>query len=305
MTLAVRSDPLQTESGALPDRCRRHCRNAIPLPDGRRKHRGDLAGLPDDCRTPMKAREPLPDGFRKVRMAIHLIAGEDVDMLGRQARLLRAFLGAQDWLRQHIGENDRMAALVAEFTNTLNAVSEAATAQALGLRTRKAATVELRDAIRRLREHELHLIVAIAAAHASFGEQYGVLNSVRLPRYRMPVVFLLAHARAIRDIVRPFEAEFTQWGCAPGFIADLEASIEEVESIFGKRNSAMMMQVGATAALVQHLSEARRALDAIDAQLYSRFSHDAATWAEWRSAIRVRKKPGRKPAVRRPPAATD
>ena len=226
-------------------------------------------------------------------------------MLGRQQRLITAFVGAQGWLERHLGANDSLAGLVEEFTTTLKAVDDAGSAQSLGLRMRMAATAELRDAIRRLREHELHLIVAIAQAHASSGAEFSVLEAVRLPRYRMPVVFLVAHSRAIRNIVHPFEGQFIQWGCSPGFIAELDAAIDEVETIFRKRNGAMMMQVGATAGLVQHLSDARRALTAIDANLYPRFRHDEVAWAEWRAAIRVRRKPGRKPGVRRPQPAAD
>lgn len=289
--LAVASDQPQTDSVPLPDRCRKDCRDGV--------------ALPDDCRRPRKAGESLPDGFRKVRSAIHLVAGEGGDMLGRQQRLINAFLGAQGWLERHLDENDLLAGLVSEFTAELNTVRDAATAQALGLRMRKAATTELHDAIRRLREHQLHLIVAIARGHASLADEFAVLEAVRLPRYRMPVVFLVAHARAIRDVVRPFEAQFVQWGCSPGFIAELDAAINEVEMIFGKRNSAMLMQVGATAGLVRHLSDARKVLTAIDASLYPRYRDDKVAWAEWRSVIRVRRKPGRKPGRRRLHAETE
>lgn len=226
-------------------------------------------------------------------------------MLGRQQRLISAFSAAQGWLERHVGENDPLAGMVGEFATELNSAREAATTQARGLRARMAATAELREAIRRLREHELHLIVAIARMHASSGNEFAALEAVRLPRYRMPVVFLVAHARAIRNIVLPFETQFAGWGCSPGFIAELDAAIDEVEAIFTRRNKAMMMQVGATAGLVQHLSSARRALTAVDANLYPRYKDDEAALAEWRAAIRVRRKPGRKPGVRLPQTDRD
>ena len=226
-------------------------------------------------------------------------------MLGRQERLFKAFLAAQDWLQEHLDENDLMAKLIAEFSNTLDAAGEASTAQTLGRRMRMAATEELHDAIRRLREHHLKLIVAIAAAQASEGTDFIALQAVRLPRYRMPVVMLVAHARSIRDIVRPYEAMFVQCGCAPGFIDQLDEAIEEVQATFCKRTNAVMMQIGATAGLVRHLADARRLLIAIDAQLAPRYRDDEATLATWRSAIRVRKKPGRKPGARRPQTAVE
>ena len=226
-------------------------------------------------------------------------------MLGRQERLFRAFLAARDWLQEHLDANDLMTGLVAQFSDTLDAAGEASTAQTLGRRLSMAATDELHDAIRRLREHHLKRIVAIAAAQASEGTEFIALQAVRLPRYRMPVVMLVAHARSIRDIVRPYEAVFVQCGCAPGFIDRLDEAIEEVEATSGKRNNAVMMQVGATAGLVRHLSDARRLLIAIDAQLAPRYRDDQATLATWRSAMRVRKKPGRKPGVRRTQTAVE
>jgi hypothetical protein len=208
-------------------------------------------------------------------------------MLGRQKQVLDAFVRVQDWLRRHAPAmaHPSVARRLGELGVVIAGAERAAARQSEGLRSKEDATQELKGAVRKLRRRHLKPISAIAQA---LGDELQVQQACRLPRRRVPVMVLLAVAGGVRDVAGRHAEWFIECGRPPEFASQLDDAIAEVRRMVRRRDRAMFLHVGATAALVQHLKKARQIVELLNCQVLSAFDGDEARLAEWRNARRVR-----------------
>ena len=207
-------------------------------------------------------------------------------MLGRQKQVLDAFTRVQDWLRRNAPAmaHPSVARRLSELGEVIARAERATAHQSEGLRSKEDATQELKGAVRRLRNRHLRPISAIARA---LGDELLVQQACRLPRRRVPVMVLLAVAGGVRDVVARHAAWFIECGRPPEFASQLDEAMAEVRRMVRRRERAVALHVGATAALAQHLKRARQLVELLHCHVLSAFDGDEARLAEWRNARRV------------------
>lgn len=213
-------------------------------------------------------------------------------MLGRQKQVLEAFQRVRAWLQANVAPDasPAHARLCAELSDVVDRAERAIAHQLLRERLSQARTQELRAAVRALRNRHLKPIAAIA--RASSDRIVGIERAAHLPRRRLPVTKLAAEARGLKTSVEPHVEWFVFNGRHPEFLAQLDAAVVEMERVQMQRYRALSLQVGATAALRQHLRRARQLVEILDCHVSSTFEGDEAKLAEWRHARRVQAKPG-------------
>jgi len=186
--------------------------------------------------------------------------------------------------------NAKYAELSAELEKVVGRLEDDASNQMTGWRLGRAATQNLRSAVRTLRD--MHLKPISMIAYALKKEIPGIESATRLPQRRLPVTKLAASARAVRDNAKRYEQAFVDSGRDPDFIAKLDAAISAVERVWLSQARALGMQVGATGAIDDDIHRARQLVTMLDCQILTGYADDAAKLAEWRSAKRVRAKSG-------------
>jgi hypothetical protein len=208
-------------------------------------------------------------------------------MLGRQQRVLDAFQRVQDWLRRNRGnwESPSLARRCEALDDAVARAERAAAHQSSGQRRSQDATVVLRGRVRVLRVKHLQPLSAIARALS--GESVEIRNAFRLPRARTPVAVLLAAARGVHSSAMGREELFIDCGQPADFLARLDDAVREVEHAVRRRDRAMQLHVGATAALVEYLGRARRLVEQIDCHVRTLLDGDEARLAERRATRRV------------------
>lgn len=213
-------------------------------------------------------------------------------MLGRQKQGIEAVLRAQQFIEQHrqtVFPPPRDS-LAQELDDVAARITRAATHQARGRRESLAATEQLRHAVKTLRDRHLKPIALIAEAVEA--ARPGIRAALRLPPRRQAVTLLLAHANGIRQAVAEHADLMVLMGRSPDFVIALHDAMALVARMWRRRERARSLQVGATAALAQHLGTVRRLIAVVDCQVAEAFEGNAAVLAEWHSAKRVHAKPG-------------
>jgi hypothetical protein len=145
-------------------------------------------------------------------------------------------------------------------------------------------------AVRLLRDRHLKPIVAIARATSD--RLVGIDRACRLPQRRLPVTMLAAEANAVRQAAEAHAQWFVDHGRDAEFLTQLDGAVAEMLRVQMRRERTTSLHVGATAALMQHLTRARRLVEILDCHVLSVFESDGAKLAEWRVARRVQAKPG-------------
>src|SRR5688500_7255663 len=214
------------------------------------------------------------------------------EMLGRQNQALQAFQRVRAWLEQNPSAHAKEppAGICRELNEVVSRAERAAVHQGSGHRLERAATRELRAAVRTLRDRHLKPIAQMA--RAARDSNPGLDIACRTPRRRMPVTLLAAEARAVRVGIEPLAEWFVNHGREPEFLAELEAAVVEMERVQMRRSRAELLHVGATSALAHHLRRARQLVEFLDCHVQSVFAGDAVKLAEWGVAKRVQRKPG-------------
>jgi hypothetical protein len=212
-------------------------------------------------------------------------------MLSRQKQVCESLLRVQDWLsRNPPPAGEPIARVCAEYGDVVARVQRTVGHQSAGRRLSLSATVELRHAVRRLRQDHLRPIAVIARACRS--EDLAMDQALRLPDRRLPVTKLLAEAGAIRNCVRQKSDWFIRHGRDQDFVAQLDQAMAAVGEAARRRDRAKSLQVGATAGLQEHLRKARQLLQVLDCWVTSTHANDGAALAAWRVSRRVRLQPG-------------
>ncbi len=178
-------------------------------------------------------------------------------MLGKQKQSIESLLRVQDFVaRSGLSDASAEAArLVREFDEVVGRCQRATSHQVYGIRAGRACTHELHVAERRLRERHLRPLSRIA--QAANEQETGLSQVFRMPRRRLPITMLVGTAGTMRTLAEQHSALFRRYGRNAEFLSELDAAIDAVKVCVSRRNRAEQLQVGATAAIAVHLSEAR------------------------------------------------
>jgi hypothetical protein len=144
--------------------------------------------------------------------------------------------------------------------------------------------------VRKLREKHLAPIAQIA--RALLAEAPGIEKALRMPDYYMSPLRLVAEAMAIRDAAWLYEPQFIRAGQPQNFLEQLDAAIEALREAIRAKEERLGEQVGSSAGIAADIKRGRRVIDVLDTIVKDAFRGDDAVLAEWRSAKRVRARPG-------------
>ena len=118
-------------------------------------------------------------------------------------------------------------------------------------------------------------------------------HSLVMPAANSTSAQLVARATAMADATQVHEAVFKEVGLPDDFIASLRALAAEVSQSIDTRKQHSSKRSGATAGLAAEERRGRSMLKLTDALVVPRLRNNDALIAEWRSAKRVPRKPGR------------
>jgi hypothetical protein len=212
-------------------------------------------------------------------------------MLSRQKQQIEAYQRVQDFLGMHpppetpgyLVQKKRFDAIVATL-------SDHAANQVEGRRQGRAEVprqVTLRKILR-----EQHLAPIAQIARATLANAPGVERLLRMPRYNLTPLKLVAEATAMRTAAAPYKAEFIEAGRPDDFLEQLDAAAEAVrQSILGKARS-LGQQVGAGAGLGEEIKRGRGAVEVMDTIVKAAFHGNQDVLAKWRNIRRVKALPG-------------
>jgi hypothetical protein len=162
--------------------------------------------------------------------------------------------------------------------------------QVLGRRQRHGEVEAEPTLTRALREEHLAPISRIA--RAILADAPGIEKALKMPEYYITTLTLISEANAMRDAAAFYEDQFVDAGRPTDFLAQLDAATETLrQCMLGKARN-LGLQVGAGAGLERQIQHGRSVLEILDTIVRAAFRDNQQLLAEWRSARRVRAKPG-------------
>jgi hypothetical protein len=173
--------------------------------------------------------------------------------------------------------------------DVIEKVRDYATIQVSGQRLSQAEKEKQEELVRRLREHHLRPIAAIAKATLS--QSPGIVRALRMPAGNLGVFGLLSAARSIRTSISLYEPVFVKNGRPADFLEQLDAAIAALAESVDGRGGYVRRHVGAKAGIRKELSRGRRAVGMLDSIVRVAFEGQADVLAEWAVAKRVQSLP--------------
>lgn len=164
-----------------------------------------------------------------------------------------------------------------------------ATSQVSGQRLSQAEKEKQEELVRRLREHHLRPIAAIAKA--SLSQSPGIGRALRMPAGNLGVFGLLSAARSIRTSIALYEPVFVRNGRPADFLEQLDAAIAALGESVDGRGGYVRRHVGARAGIQKELKRGRRAVEMLDSIVRVAFEGNDVVLAEWEIAKRVQSLP--------------
>ena len=212
-------------------------------------------------------------------------------MLGRQKQQIEAYQRVQDFLRLHPPpESPGYVVQKKKFDAIVATLSDHAANQVEG-RRQGLAEGPRQVALRRILR-EQHLAPLAQIARATLANAPGVERLLRMPRYNLSTLKLVAEATAMRTAATPYKAELIEAGRAEDFLEQLDAAAEAVrQSVLGKARS-LGQQVGAGAGIGDQIRRGRSAVEVIDTIVKASFLGNEEVLAKWRNVRRVKALPG-------------
>jgi hypothetical protein len=129
-------------------------------------------------------------------------------------------------------------------------------------------------------------------ARLSLTDAPGIERALRLPRFGMNAVKLVAEASAMRTAAAQHEARFVEAGLPPDFLQELDAAVEAIgQSMSGKARS-LGQQVGGRAGIEKEIKRGRQVLAGLDAIVRRTFRDKPDVLEKWQIAKRVHGVPG-------------
>ena len=129
----------------------------------------------------------------------------------------------------------------------------------------------------------------------------GIAAQFRMPRGGDQSIINLA--RAYISAATPIANEFISRGLPATFLADMQATLDEVAAADNHQSAALAELAAATAALAQAFRQLRDIRSELNTIIRNQYRNDPATLAAWRSASRVERAPKRTKQDGEPPPA--
>lgn len=193
-----------------------------------------------------------------------------------------------------LGANPPSApASYAEPGETLAAVlatlGELATEQVSGQRLSQAEMRKRAVLVKRLREHHLRPIAAIA--RAELASVPGIDVALRMPSSGRRILGLIVDARSIRKTVAQHQSVFVRNGRPQDFLEKLDEAIVAVDDSVIGRSDQVGRHVSAKADIRKALRRGRRAVEMLDTIVRVAFEGQDGVLARWEIAKRVQSLP--------------
>ena len=162
--------------------------------------------------------------------------------------------------------------------------------QETGHRMSRQELKQLDALMRKLREHHLRPIAAIAKASAA--EYPGLGDAAKLPSPQVGFTRLIAAAEGIRSVAAMNEARFVQLGRPTDFLQQLDAAIAAVRAQTEGYSVTVGRKVGSKLGMAAELKRGRLAIGMLDSIVAIAFEGQPEVLGAWRLAKRVRALPG-------------
>jgi hypothetical protein len=139
-----------------------------------------------------------------------------------------------------------------------------------------------------LRKQYLRPIAKVAAARLSDVPEF---SSLRMPKGNIEGQYLVDAAKSMANAATTYVDTFTAAGLKPDFLDALRAMVQQLETSLGGRTEHGLKRRSSTIALGSEANNGRKALNLLDAAIQQQIPDNAQLLAEWKSAMRIPKKP--------------
>jgi hypothetical protein len=214
-------------------------------------------------------------------------------MKDRQARTLESFVRVQSFLEKHplpapfdVGPARATLRDAIKRASAYAATQDGAPAMNRGERHRQ------QQQVTRIRDRHMRPLVTIARSQEDPETAAATRAAFRLPKVSISITAFLAACDAMIDTARKYREMFVAEGRLPDFLTRFEAARDELQETVDRRAKLRGDRTGAGAGVRVQLRRARLAVGILDAAVRATFEGNEAMLAEWRSAKRVRQRPG-------------
>jgi hypothetical protein len=212
-------------------------------------------------------------------------------MLATQKQAILRMRSVQEFLAVHPPpETPGYVAQKKALDEVVEALTSFSTHQAAGRRQRRGEVVRQRALTTILRREHLAPVTEIARMYLADVPEAKQL--LRLPRFGIGAVKLLAEANAMRGTAAQHDARFVEAGLPPDFLQQLDAAIEALSQSIAVKARSLGRQVGGRAGIEKEIRRGRRVVTGLDAIVQRAFRDDSNLLEEWRIAKRVSGVPG-------------
>ncbi len=214
-------------------------------------------------------------------------------MKDRQARTWESFGRAQAFLEKHplpatfdVGPARATLRDAIKRAAAYAATQDGAPAMNRGERSRQ------QQQVTRIRDRHMRPLVVIARGQEDPETAVATRAAFRLPKVSISIIAFLTACDGMIETARNYREVFVAEGRPPDFLKRFEAARDELQETVDRRGKLRADRVGAGAGVRMQLRRARLAVAVLDAAVRSAFEGEEAMLAEWRSAKRVRQRPG-------------
>jgi hypothetical protein len=169
--------------------------------------------------------------------------------------------------------------------DVISQLTDHSSTQVLGTHLSQSEQRRQKSLMRKLREHQMRPIVAIAKSEID--AEPGIEKALRLPPKGLGPVKLVAAAEAMHDAAALFAPVFVKRGRAENFLEQLTAAIEAVTKSTSGRAKILGTRIGAKAGIAQQVRRGRRAVEMLDSIVTPAFEGNDVVLAAWRAAKKV------------------
>jgi hypothetical protein len=169
--------------------------------------------------------------------------------------------------------------------DVISQLTDHSSTQVLGTHLSQSEQRRQKSLMRKLREHQMRPIVAIAKSEIE--AEPGIEKALRLPPKGISPVKLVAAAQAMREAAALFAPVFVKKGRPENFLEQLTAAIEAVTKSTSGRARILGTRVGAKAGIAQEVRRGRRAVEMLDSIVTPAFEGNDVVLAAWRAAKKV------------------
>jgi hypothetical protein len=214
-------------------------------------------------------------------------------MKDRQARTWESFVRVQGFLEKHpLPAPFDIGPARATLRDAINRAAAYAATQDGAPAMNRGERHRQQQQVTRIRDRHMRQLVVIARSQEDPETAVATRAAFRLPKVSISIAAFLAACDGMIETARKYREVFVAEGRPPDFLARFEAARDELQETVERRAKLRGDRTGAGAGLRVQLRRARLAVAILDAAMRSAFEGEEAMLAEWRSARRVRMRPG-------------